>query len=141
MHTTDPTQTSPPPSPDPAPYAPDPALVLPNSIYYQVVHTLGGLLPPPVTDTPEAPPTATMTSPASPLPTRSPWTACASHDCRVAPMLFLKCTAQAPCMMREARGARTLLMRIQAERRKRELDNATRDRAAWTEHCAIGLTT
>ena len=54
-------------------------------------------------------------------------------------MLFLKCTAQATSMMREARGARTQLMRIQAERRKRELDNATRDQAAWTEHCAIGL--
>ena len=62
-----------------------------------------------------------------------------AHDCRVAPMLFLKCTAQAASMMREARGARTQLMRIQAERRKREADNATRDQAAWTEHCAIGL--
>jgi hypothetical protein len=46
-----------------------------------------------------------------------------AHDCRVAPMLFLKCTAQAACMMREARGARTQLM-------KRESDNATRDQAA-----------
>jgi hypothetical protein len=62
-----------------------------------------------------------------------------AHDCRVAPMLFLKCTAQSVSLMREARGARTQLMRIQAERRKREADNATRDQAAWIEHCAIGL--
>jgi hypothetical protein len=54
-------------------------------------------------------------------------------------MLFLKFTAQSVSLMREARGARTQLMRIQAERRKREADNATRDQAAWTEHCAIGL--
>ena len=38
-----------------------------------------------------------------------------------------------------ARGARTQLMRIQAERRKRESDNTARDQAAWIEHCAIGL--
>jgi hypothetical protein len=62
-----------------------------------------------------------------------------AHDCRVAPMLFLKCTSQAACMMCEAGGARTQLMRIQAGRRKRESDNATRDQAAWIEHCAIGL--
>ena len=48
-----------------------------------------------------------------------------AHDCRVAPMLFLKCTAQSVSLMREARGARAQLMRIQAERRKRESDNAT----------------
>ena len=28
---------------------------------------------------------------------------------------------------------------MQAERRKLEADNVTADRAAWTEHCAIGL--
>ncbi len=54
MQTTVPSQTTPLPSPDAASYPPDPALVLPRSIYYQIVHTLGGLLPAPVTDTPEA---------------------------------------------------------------------------------------
>jgi hypothetical protein len=158
MHTTDPTQTAPPPSPDVASYPPDPTLVLPSSIYYQVVHTLGGLLPAPVTDTPEAlahRDNDAIAHVASLLPGNADEAHLAArvaaadayamdclrlaHDCRVAPMLFLKCTAQAACMMREARGARTQLMRIQAERRKRESDNATRDRAAWTEHCAIGL--
>ena len=158
MHTTDPTQTTPPPSPDAASHPPDPTLVLPSSIYYQIVHTLGGLLPAPVTDTPEAlahRDNDAIAHVASLLPGNADEAHLAArvaaadayamdclrlaHDCRVAPMLFLKCTAQAACMMREARGARTQLMRIQAERRKRESDNATRDQAAWTEHCAIGL--
>ena len=143
---------------DAAPQPPDPALVLPSSIYYQIVHTLGGLLPAPVTDTPEAlahRDNAAIAHVASLLPGNADEAHLAArvaaadayamdclrlaHDCRGAPMLFLKCTAQAASMMREARGARTQLMRIQAERRKREADNATRDQAAWTEHCAIGL--
>jgi hypothetical protein len=41
--------------------------------------------------------------------------------------------------MRQARGFMSLLLRVQAERRKREADNAATDRAAWTEHCAAGL--
>ena len=51
----------------------------------------------------------------------------------------LKCDAQAAGMMREARGARSLLLRVQAAREKREADPPPADRAAWTEHCAIGL--
>jgi hypothetical protein len=42
-------------------------------------------------------------------------------------------------MMRQARGTRALLMRVQGERRNREADNAAADKAAWIEHCAIGL--
>ena len=132
--------------------------MLPSSIYYQVVHTLGGLLPPPVTDTPEAlahRDNDAIAHVASLLPGNADEAHLAArvaaadayamdclrlaHDCRVAPMLFLKCAAQSVSLMREARGARTQLMRIQAERRKRESDNATRDQAAWIEHCAIGL--
>ena len=158
MNTTTPSQTTPPPSPDAAPYPPDPALVLPSSIYYQIVHTLGGLLPAPVTDTPEAlahRDNDAIAHVASLLPGNADEAHLAArvaaadayamdclrlaHDCRVAPMLFLKCAAQSVSLMREARGARTQLMRIQAERRKREADNVTRDQAAWTEHCAIGL--
>ena len=41
--------------------------------------------------------------------------------------------------MRQARGARSLLIRVQAVRQKREADNASLDRAAWLEHCTIGL--
>lgn len=52
---------------------------------------------------------------------------------------FLRCEARADSMQRQARGFRTMLLRVQAERRQRETDNAATDRAAWTEHCAIGL--
>ena len=52
---------------------------------------------------------------------------------------LLKCTAQAARMTREERGLRTLLQRLQAERRKRETDPAATNSAAWVEHCAIGL--
>ena len=41
--------------------------------------------------------------------------------------------------MRQARGARSLLIRVQAQREKREADAAKLDQANWTEHCAIGL--
>ena len=52
---------------------------------------------------------------------------------------FLKCTAQAASMERQARGARSLLQRLQAERRKRETDAAATNAAAWVEYRAIGL--
>ena len=53
--------------------------------------------------------------------------------------LVLKCTAQSASMMRQARGARAQLLRAQAARQKREADSAATDKAAWLEHCAIGL--
>jgi hypothetical protein len=41
--------------------------------------------------------------------------------------------------MRQARGARSLLLRVQAARHKREADYAATEKAAWIEHCAVGL--
>jgi hypothetical protein len=52
---------------------------------------------------------------------------------------FLKCHAQAVSYLRQAQSARRRLQSLQAERRQREADSAAADRAAWTEHCAIGL--
>ena len=52
---------------------------------------------------------------------------------------FLKCNAQAASMERRAQSGRSLLQRLQAERRKREADGAATEQAAWVEHCAIGL--
>ena len=52
---------------------------------------------------------------------------------------FLKCNAQAASMERRAQSGRSLLQRLQAERRKREADAAATEQAAWVEHCAIGL--
>src|SRR4029077_14724783 len=45
---------------------------------------------------------------------------------------FLKCEAQADRMQRQARGLRTLLLSVRAERQKRETDSTATHRAAWT---------
>ena len=42
-------------------------------------------------------------------------------------------------MMRQANSALGLLLRMQEVREKRERDQTASDRAAWTEHRAIGL--
>ena len=42
-------------------------------------------------------------------------------------------------MMREAKSALRLLLKLQEARGKRDADNTACDRAAWTEHCAITL--
>ncbi len=42
-------------------------------------------------------------------------------------------------MMRQAQSALRLLLRLQAARQKTEANSAANERAAWTEHCAIGL--
>ncbi len=49
-----------------------------------------------------------------------------------------KCRAQANSMMRQAQSALRLLLRMQAARQKLEVNSEARDRAAWTEQCAIG---
>ena len=51
----------------------------------------------------------------------------------------MKCYAQASSMMRTANAARSLLLRVQSVRQKREANQASRDQDAWTEHCAAGL--
>ncbi len=53
----------------------------------------------------------------------------------------LKYRARADSMMRQAQSALRLLLRMQAARQKLEADSEARDRAAWTEHCAIALMT
>jgi hypothetical protein len=51
----------------------------------------------------------------------------------------MKCQAQANHYMRTANAARSLLLRVQAARRKREAVDATRDQDAWTIHATEGL--
>jgi hypothetical protein len=143
-------------SPEPEPL--DLTLQLPRDTYYQVIHTLRGSLPPPITDSPEdlvRRDNAAMAHVAALLPatadeadlaaTYVAANAQAMECLRLArkyhgdPNFILKCTAHSANMMRQARATRSLLQRVQAERRKREADNAATDRAAWTEYCAIGL--
>jgi hypothetical protein len=51
----------------------------------------------------------------------------------------MKCHAQANLYMRTANAAGSLLLRVQAARRKREALPANCDQDAWVEHCAAGL--
>jgi hypothetical protein len=137
---------------------PDLTLQLPRDVYYQIIHTLRGALPPPATDSEEnlvRRDNAAIALVASLLPANAEEVALAAQfvaanaqalEClRLArehaadPSRVLQCTAQSACMMRQARGARSLLLRVQAARRKREADGPATDKAAWIEHCAVGL--
>jgi hypothetical protein len=143
-------------SPEPEP--PDLTSQLPRDIYYQVIHTLRAGLPPPLTDAAEdlaRRDNAAIGAVACLLPANAEEADLAAQfvaanaqamEClRLARVhaadvtRVLKCTAQSANMMRQARGARSLLLRVQTVRQKREADNAGTDKAAWIEHCAIGL--
>jgi hypothetical protein len=145
------------PEPEPS----DPTLRLTRDVYYVLVHTLRGALLPPVINTPEEVARrdhAAIGQVAAMLPANADEAYLAAQcvaarlygmDCiRLAggfaetdPMEARKCAAQSVSMMRESRQARSLLMRLQAAREKREADSAATDRAAWSEHCTIGLMT
>jgi hypothetical protein len=137
---------------------PDLSLQLPRDMYYQVIHTLCGSLPPPVSATPEdraRRDNAAIAQVACLLPANADEANLAAQYVAASAQALdslrqarenpsdaaraLQCIAQSACMMRQARGARSLLIRVQAVRQKREADNASCDRAAWLEHCTIGL--
>jgi hypothetical protein len=136
----------------------DPAALLPRATYYQITHTLRGLLPPPVTDTQEDEARrdlAAIAHVASLLPANADeanlaaqYVAASTHafdSLRLArqypddPTLILKCTAQSASMMREARSWRTALLRAQAARATREADTVATDTATQTERRALAL--
>ena len=142
----------------PPPEPPDLTLQLPRDLYYQAIHELCAGLPPPVTASPEdraRRDNAAIAVVASLLPANGDEVelatqvvaanAQAMESLRLArkypgdPNFVLKCSAQSASMMRQARAARSLLLRVQAERRKREADGVALGKAAWVEHCAIGL--
>src|SRR5579875_1153509 len=147
------------PSPGPAPpLDPDLALQLPGDAYWHLIHTLRLALPPPPGDRPEdllrrdhaavariaalAPGNAVEADLAAQFVAASEqWKDCLrlAQDPDMAPKWAAKCRAQALAMMRQANAALRLLLRLQARREKLEADNVTRDRAAWTEYCAIAL--
>ena len=142
---------------DPQPTPTDPTL-LPRAIHYQIVHTLRAALPPPVTASPQDAARrdiAAIAHVASLLPANPEEAniaaqyvgACAQAlDCqRLAhrhyddPTHYLKCLAQSARMMREAKGWRALLHRVQAARQTRETDPATKQTATQTEQRALRL--
>ncbi|HME27581.1 MAG TPA: hypothetical protein VKI44_40710 [Acetobacteraceae bacterium] len=145
--------------PEPAPS--DPTLRLTRDVYYVLVHTLSGTLLPPVNDTPEERARrdhAAIAQVAAMLPGNADEAFLAGQcvgarlygmDCiRLArgfaetdQMRARQCAAMGNSSLRESRQARSLLARLQAAREKREADRAATDRAAWSEHCTIGLMT
>ncbi len=131
---------------------------LPAQVYYHLIHTLCNSLPSPLTDSPEdlarrnhaaiariaalAPANAVEAEAAAQYVAASEqWKECL----RLAQLpersflVAMQCRAQANSMMRQANGSLRLLLRMQAARQKLEKDSEARDRAAWTEHCAIAL--
>ena len=130
---------------------PDLTLQLPRDVYHLVVFTLRGLLPPPETDTPEAEARRDRAAIARVRldaavqqrggPPRRPQRRSRHLRDGLPPSGpgLSRHNAQAVSTERKAQSARSMLLRLQAERRKREADNATADKAAWSEHCAIGL--
>jgi hypothetical protein len=136
----------------------DLTLQLPRDMFHQVVHTCCGSLPAPLTNAPEdriRRDNAAMARIACMLPANADEAniaaQCVAADAEAleclrqarehAPneQLALKFSAQSASMMRQSRAARALLIRVQAQRAKREADPGTLDKANWIEHCALRL--
>jgi hypothetical protein len=135
----------------------DIAYQLPRDMYYQLMHELCGSLPSPLTDSPEdlvRRNNAAIAQVASMLPANAEEASIAgrvvlanaqamealreSRQPGLAIKLILQCSAQSASMMRQANAARSLLLRVQAVRQKREAISKTNEQAAWVEQCAIG---
>ena len=147
------------PNPAPAP-APDPGVAsqLPADAYYHLVRTLCLTLPPPPSGDPDDLARrnhAAIAAVAALVPANAAEAILAAEFVAASeqwkdflrlaqlsettPERALKCRAQALSMMREAKSALRLLLRLQETRGKREANSAACNSAAWTEHCAIGL--
>ena len=137
---------------------PDLTLQLPRDMFHYVIRTCCASLPAPVPDTPEdrvRRDNAAMARIAAMLPANADEASiaaqCVAADAEALECLrrareyagnttrALKFSAQAASMMRQSRASRALLLRVQAQREKREADPAALDKANWTEHCAIRL--
>src|SRR5487761_2723593 len=132
---------------------PHPATDLEIHLYYQVVYTLGGLLPPPIDDTPEARYTrdhAAKVKMEALLPVNAnevdlaaqciaAW-AQAEEMLRLGnrhaddTALMLRLNRQYASMVRTALAVHGRLMRVQAVRQKREATEGTVQQDAWTRH-------
>jgi hypothetical protein len=143
---------------EPEPQPLDLAYRLPKHTFWQAIQDLRASLPAPADNTPEAlahRDNAAIANVASMLPANASEVTLATQfvlasahagDCMRLAMLHpasiaegLHCRALSVSMMRQAQSARRLLMRVQAERHKREADPAASEKAAWIEHCAIEL--
>jgi hypothetical protein len=135
---------------------------LPDSVYLHIVHTLRTLLPDSPSDSPEdrarqlesaiaevgsfAPANAAEAKLAARYVAFSAHAEDGLHSARLMASngqldWVVKCRAQANASARQASGQLNLLLRLQRERRELEKDPQALNRAAWAEHCAIGLMT
>jgi len=152
-----PNHSTPAPGLDPG-VDPGVACQLPADAYYHLVRTLRLTLPPPLSDSPDdllrrdraaiARIAALAPANGAEADLGAQFVAASEQwkDClrlaqlpETTPEWAAKCRAQAVSMMRQANSALRLLLRMQEARQKTEADRAACDRAAWTEHCAIGL--
>jgi hypothetical protein len=144
----------------PPPHQPDLAVQLQRTLYYQIIHTLCALLPPPLADTPEAllaRNQAAMAKVAALLPVNADEADLAAH-CVCARgqaedvvrltrahatdiHLVMKLNAQYALMERTAVSIRAQLLRVQTARHKREKDEVACNQDGWAEHIALGLMT
>jgi hypothetical protein len=145
---------------DQPPHQPDPAIQLQRDVHCHAVATLRASLPPPLTDAPDdwlrrdrvALATLAAVVPASPAEVRlaalhvaamAHAEDCYAHAARHTDDVKVvgQLRAQAASMGREARGYMGALLRMQAARVKREAKDTSRESAALTEHCVLGLMT
>ena len=136
----------------------DPSLQITRDVHYQIVHTLKESLPPPLTGSSEdlaRRDNTFIAQVASMLPANANEAGIAAqHVAAQAQAManlreanlpnqttktMLQCTAQAASMMRQANAARSLLLRIQTARQKREANNQLLDQANLLEHCTMSL--
>ena len=142
---------------DHAPPPSDPiAARIQRDLYYQAVHALTGVLPAPDDETVEEHIrrfNVAMSQVAATHPVNSDEVVIAARyvaagayadECmRQAtyqannPTIAAGLCRQAGSMMREARGFRSLLLRVQSARYKREANDKTREQDAWTEHVVL----
>jgi hypothetical protein len=134
---------------------PHPAVDLSTPLYYQLVYTLTGLLPPPLDDTPEALHTrnlAAIAKVAALLPVNANEAdlaaQCIAARAQAEEMLRLlrqhagdiglvmRLNAQYGSMVRTSLSVHGRLMRVQALRQKREAMDGAANQDAWTLHVA-----
>src|SRR5471030_647308 len=134
---------------------PHPALDLSTPLYYQLVYTLTGLLPPPLDDTQEALSTrnhAAIAKVAALLPVNANEADLAAHCIAARAQaedvlrllrqhaddigLVMRLNAQYGSMVRTSLSVHGRLMRVQALRQKREAIDGAANEDAWTLHVA-----
>jgi hypothetical protein len=134
---------------------PHPAIDLSTHLYYQLVYTLTGLLPPPIDDTPDALRTrnhAAIAKVAALLPVNANEADLAAQCIAARAQaedilrllrqnagdigLVMRLNAQYGSMVRTSLSVHARLMRVQALRQKREAIEGAATEDAWTAHVA-----